>query len=66
MGITTYLYRLLIRLDKEWGLQGFSANVLGINRPMMRVFEKEGKVKAKLEYGEHELEMSFGGSNQAI
>ncbi|MBT4511555.1 MAG: GNAT family N-acetyltransferase, partial [Chloroflexi bacterium] len=61
-GIATYLYRLLIRLAKERGLQGFTANVLASNRPMMKVFEKEGKVKAKLEYGEYEMEIMFGDS----
>ena len=62
-GIATYLYRLLIRLAKERGLQGFTANVLASNRPMMKVFEKEGKVKAKLEYGEYEMEIIFEDSN---
>jgi len=62
LGIATYLNRLLIRLARERGLQGFTANVLASNIPMMKVFEKEGKVKAKLEYGAYELEILFNGS----
>ena len=64
-GIATYLYLLLIRLAKERGLQGFTANVLASNRSMMKVFEKEGKMKAKLEYGEYELEILFDESTKS-
>lgn len=58
-GIATYLYKMLMRLARERGLQGFTANVLSSNTPMMKVFEKFGKVKAKLEYGEYELTIMF-------
>ncbi len=60
IGIATYLYRMLIRLAKERGVQGFTAKVLASNRTMMRVFEKGGlPVKAKLAYGTYELTIPF-------
>ncbi len=58
-GIATYMYRLLARLAKERGLHGFTANVLASNTSMMKVFEKEGKMKAKMEGGEYELTITF-------
>ncbi len=58
-GIATYMYRLLTRLAKERGLHGFTANVLARNTAMMKVFEKEGKIKAKMEGGEYELTIIF-------
>ncbi|MBU3913916.1 GNAT family N-acetyltransferase [bacterium] len=59
LGIATYLYRFLTRLAKQKGLQGFTANVLTSNTAMMKVFEKEGTVKAKIESGEYELMITF-------
>ena len=59
LGIASYLYQMLIRLGKERGLQGFTADVLSSNQGMMKVFEKGGLVKAKLEYGVYKLTMPF-------
>ncbi len=39
-GIASFLYRLLIRLARERGLKGFTADVLLENKAMMRVLEK--------------------------
>ncbi len=58
-GIATFMYQLLSRLAKERGLHGFTANVLASNTSMMKVFEKEGKMKAKMEGGEYELTITF-------
>jgi len=58
-GIASYMYHLLARLAKERGLHGFTANVLASNTSMMKVFEKEGKMKAKMEGGEYELTITF-------
>ncbi len=63
LGIATYLYKMLIRLAKERGLQGFTADVLSSNSGMMKVFEKGGIVKAKLEYGVYKLKMPFEDTN---
>jgi acyl-CoA hydrolase/GNAT superfamily N-acetyltransferase len=60
LGIATYMFRTLIRLAKERGLQGFTADVLPANKEMMRVFQKgEVEVKAALEYGVYHLTMPF-------
>ncbi|MBU2643848.1 GNAT family N-acetyltransferase [bacterium] len=59
LGIASYMYQMLIRLGKERGLQGFTADVLSSNQGMMKVFEKGGLVKAKLEYGVYKLTMPF-------
>jgi acyl-CoA hydrolase/RimJ/RimL family protein N-acetyltransferase len=59
LGIATYMYRLLTRLAKERGLLGFTANVLASNTSMMKVFEKEGTIKARMADGEYELTISF-------
>jgi acyl-CoA hydrolase/RimJ/RimL family protein N-acetyltransferase len=60
LGIATFLYKQLIRLGKERGLQGFTADVLPANKEMMRVFEKGGaEVKATLEYGVYRLSIPF-------
>ncbi len=58
-GIATYMYKMLIRLAKERGIQGFTADVLSSNHGMMKVFEKGGPVNAKLEYGVYKLTMPF-------
>jgi len=58
-GIATYMYKMLIRIAKQRGLQGFTADVLSTNHSMMRVFEKGGAVNAKLEYGVYKLMMPF-------
>lgn len=59
LGIATYMYKMLIQLAKKRGLQGFTADVLSSNTGMMKVFEKGGIVKAKLEYGVYKLSMPF-------
>jgi len=60
LGIGTFLYKMLVRLAKERGLQGFTASVLASNKAMMKVFEKGGLlVKAELEYGTYELAIPF-------
>ncbi|MCX5881026.1 MAG: GNAT family N-acetyltransferase, partial [Deltaproteobacteria bacterium] len=60
IGIASYLYAMLIRLAKERGLQGFTADVLTSNKSMMKVFEKGGQVvNASLSSGVYELKISF-------
>ena len=61
IGIATYLYKMLIRIAKDRGIQGFSADVLSTNKTMLKVFEKGGEsVNAKLEYGVYHLDITFG------
>jgi GNAT superfamily N-acetyltransferase len=60
LGVATYLYNMLIRIAKERGMEGFSAEVLASNKGMMKVFEKSGlSVKATLESGVYELTIPF-------
>ncbi|MFO7496634.1 MAG: GNAT family N-acetyltransferase [Desulfobacterales bacterium] len=61
LGLGTFLYKMLVRLAKERGLRGFTADVLSSNIAMMKVFEKGGLMKAKLEYGVYHLQMPFEG-----
>ena len=59
-GIATYMYQKLMRLAKERGLQGFTADVMPANKSMMRVFEKgDAEVKAALESGIYRLTIRF-------
>ena len=60
LGIATYMMAMLIRLAKDRGIPGFTADVLASNKGMMRVFEKSGlAVEARLDSGAYELTMPF-------
>ena len=60
LGIASYQLAMLVKLAKERGIMGFTADVLASNKGMMRVFEKSGlSVKACLEEGAYELTMPF-------
>jgi acyl-CoA hydrolase/GNAT superfamily N-acetyltransferase len=60
-GIATYLYKLLIRLSKDRGIQYLTADVLATNKGMMKVFENEGTpVTAKLDHGVYHLTIPIG------
>jgi ribosomal protein S18 acetylase RimI-like enzyme len=66
LGIATTLYRMLIRLARKRGIQGFTADVLASNKAMIKVFEKGGQpFKAKLDQGVYELTVPFDGSAQS-
>ena len=59
-GIATHLYAMLIRLARERGIKGFSADVLFSNLAMMNVFHKgELPVHAHLEGGVYYLMIPF-------
>jgi GNAT superfamily N-acetyltransferase len=59
-GIATFLYRLLTRLAKERGIEGFMADVLFTNLGMMKVFQKgDSPVHAQLEEGVYHLKIPF-------
>ena len=60
LGIASLLYQLLVRLAKERGLKGFTADVLTSNKPMMRVFEKGVlAVNTRLEEDIYKLTIHF-------
>jgi len=59
-GIATFLYKMLVRLGREAGLKGLTADVLASNRTMMKVFEKGGlPFQAKMEAGVFSLTIPF-------
>ncbi len=59
-GICSYLYGLLVKLAKQRGIQGFSAEILAKNRGMMKVFEKgDLPVMLDLAYGVYYLTIPF-------
>ncbi|HQP29816.1 MAG TPA: hypothetical protein PLB81_00700 [Deltaproteobacteria bacterium] len=46
---------------RERGLKGFTADVLGTNKAMIKVFEKSSRaLKATIESGIYELSIPFG------
>ena len=60
LGVAQYLYSMLIRLAKERGLKGFTAEVLQDNKGMINVFEKGGlPVEALLKDGVYNLRIPF-------
>ena len=60
LGIATSLYEMLIRLAKDRGLKGFTAEVLQANQRMMKVFEKGHlPVNARVKNGLYELTIPF-------
>jgi acyl-CoA hydrolase/RimJ/RimL family protein N-acetyltransferase len=63
-GIASKLYKILITLAKERGLQGFTAEVLSSNKAMMKVLEKGGiPLKVNLRQDVYELVISFDFSS---
>ncbi|MBW1912182.1 MAG: GNAT family N-acetyltransferase, partial [Deltaproteobacteria bacterium] len=60
LGIASYLFKMLVRLAKERGVEGFTALVLTSNKAMMRVFEKSGlPIQVKMEEGVFSLTIPF-------
>ena len=60
IGLARYLYSMLIRLARERGLKGFTAEVLQENKGMIKVFEKGGlPVEALLNEGLYRLRIPF-------
>ena len=58
--LVPFLYRMLIRLARERGIKGFTAEVLFSNIGIMKVFRNgDLPVKAHLENGVYHLEISF-------
>jgi acyl-CoA hydrolase/GNAT superfamily N-acetyltransferase len=60
IGIGSYLYEMLIRLARDRGLKGFTAEVLPANQSMMKVFENGLlPINARVEHGLSRLTVSF-------
>ena len=59
-GIATFMLKMLIRLARERGLKGFTAEVLSSNNAMLKVFEKGGlPVEARVVQGIYEVTIPF-------
>jgi RimJ/RimL family protein N-acetyltransferase len=59
-GIASFLFDLLVKIAREEGVDGFTADVLSVNKAMLRVYEKSGfPIKAVLASGVYELTMPF-------
>ncbi|MCB2149267.1 MAG: GNAT family N-acetyltransferase [Deltaproteobacteria bacterium] len=60
LGISTYLFKLLVRLARERGIKGFWADVLASNAAMMKVFHKGGlPVLTDMEDGVYHVTILF-------
>jgi acyl-CoA hydrolase/ribosomal protein S18 acetylase RimI-like enzyme len=63
-GIGKELIAYITLLAKNEGLQGFTADVLGDNKPMLHLFDKmDYKVEKKIEEGVYEYIITFGAGN---
>jgi acyl-CoA hydrolase/RimJ/RimL family protein N-acetyltransferase len=63
-GIGTELLDYITVLAKNEGLRGFTADVLGDNKPMLHLFDKMGyRVDKKIEDGVYEYTITFGAGN---
>jgi acyl-CoA hydrolase/GNAT superfamily N-acetyltransferase len=63
-GIGKELIEYITLLAKNEGLQGFTADVLGDNKPMLHLFDKmDYKVEKKIEEGVYEYTITFGAGN---
>jgi acyl-CoA hydrolase/GNAT superfamily N-acetyltransferase len=60
IGISTYVFNLLVKLARQNGIKGFWADVLTSNIAMMKVFEKSGlPVVKELEDGIYHISIPF-------
>ena len=68
LGIASFLFRLLMRLAKERGVQGFTADVLFSNQAMMKVFRKGApSLSAQLQDGIYQVEIPLNpGPSEVI
>jgi len=59
-GIATFMFEALIKIAKERGLRGFTADVLATNKAMLKVFEKAPfPIKAEMKSGVYALTIPF-------
>jgi acyl-CoA hydrolase/GNAT superfamily N-acetyltransferase len=59
-GIGSYLFRKLAKIARKRGIEGFTADVITDNKPMLKVFEKsEFPVHAVVNTGVYELTIPF-------
>ncbi len=61
IGVATYLYKMLITIARDMGIEGFTADVLSSNKEMMHVFQKSNDVKVTVNMNQsvNELKIVF-------
>ena len=60
IGISTFVFKLLVSLAREKGIKGFWADVLVSNSAMMKVFHKSGlPVQTEMEDGVYQVRIPF-------
>jgi len=63
-GIATFLFNYLMKIARDRGVKGFSADVLASNKAMLKVFEKSPyPVKAIMESGIYDITIAFENSD---
>ncbi|HDZ91396.1 MAG TPA: GNAT family N-acetyltransferase [Deltaproteobacteria bacterium] len=60
-GIATFLFKMLMKIARERGLEGFKADVLATNKAMLKVFESAGAgpIRAVMDGGVYGLTLPF-------
>ncbi|MEJ2703575.1 MAG: GNAT family N-acetyltransferase [Sedimentisphaerales bacterium] len=59
-GIGTFMFKLLMNVARQNGIEGFTAEVLVENKPMLAVLSKgDGRLSSKTEGRVHSLDMDF-------
>ncbi|MBN2282463.1 MAG: GNAT family N-acetyltransferase [Deltaproteobacteria bacterium] len=67
IGIGSYLLRTLIKLAKKNDIEGFTADVITDNKPMIKVFEKLGyPIHAVVNFGVYEFTIPFTEEGDAV
>jgi len=63
-GIASFLLNLLMRIARDHGISGFSADILADNKAIIRVFEKTGlPMQATMESGAYLMKMPFADNS---
>lgn len=63
-GIVIFMYEMLIQIARERGIEGFTADVLVDNKPMINILEKSPfPVQAAVESGVYHLTIPFSDNN---
>ncbi len=66
-GIGSFLLEMLIKIARRRGIEGFTADVLTENKPMLKVFEKAPfPMRAVVRSGTYELTIPFSGEVETI
>jgi len=67
LGIASYLFEMLIRVAREQGIVGFTADVIADNKAMLKVFEKAPfPIRAIMESGIYTLTIPIADTADPI